>query len=199
MLIRDEDVVELLDAAHPDAETVDVWYLELDLSSELVGAADPGPPPLADTLVLDAIRPAPRLSETFYRLVGEPYNWWFRRRWTPDQWSETAARPGVQLTTLWVGGVAAGYRELLDEGGGSVKLEYFGLLQWAHGRGLGRWWLEHTIAAAGSIDGATRLHLDTCSTDGPHAKANYLARGFREFRHEQEHRLVHRNVPHSAP
>jgi GNAT superfamily N-acetyltransferase len=58
-----------------------------------------------------------------------------------------------------------------------VNLALFGLLPWAIGQGIGGWLLTRAIERAWEL-GPRFVTVNTCSVDGPHALANYQARGF---------------------
>jgi GNAT superfamily N-acetyltransferase len=82
-------------------------------------------------------------------------------------------------------GEAAGYYELdAPAGGGDAEISIFGLLAAYHGRGLGGHLLAHAIRRG--FTRAARVTVHTCTLDGPHALANYEARGMRAFRVEAE-------------
>ncbi len=78
------------------------------------------------------------------------------------------------------GGALAGYLELDAHPTGDVEVAYFGLLPRFVGQGVGGHLLALGVGAAWET-GAARVWAHTCSLDGPHALANYEARGFRIF------------------
>jgi GNAT superfamily N-acetyltransferase len=80
-----------------------------------------------------------------------------------------------------VDGERAGYYELAP-GATSVEIAYLGLLPAFQGQGLGGHLLTHALTRA--LQRAGRVWLHTCTLDGPHALANYRARGLRPFRTE---------------
>jgi GNAT superfamily N-acetyltransferase len=80
-----------------------------------------------------------------------------------------------------VRGTPAGYAELERQGAGDVEIAYFGLIPAFIGQGLGGWLLSHVIERAWAMAATTRVWVHTCSLDGPHALANYKARGMVEF------------------
>ena len=84
---------------------------------------------------------------------------------------------------LTVDGATAGYFELEAHADGTVEILYFGIAAAWHGRGLGRDLLVNATRRAWER-GATRVCLNTCTLDGPHALPNYLARGFVPYREE---------------
>lgn len=177
----------LVDAGTPGASAVTVWELEIrDPAAVVPPARRPEPEP---TLVR-AEEAAPELSRFFYREVGAAYSWVDRAAWTLDAWTAWVDRPEHELWTCWVSGAPAGYLELEAQPGGSVEVAYFGLLPRFHGRGLGGWLLERGLRRAFERPGTQRVWLHTCSLDGPHARANYEARGLRVVREYTEWRAV---------
>lgn len=143
----------------------------------------------ADTLILEAHNPLPSFYRFLYAAVGREYHWIDRNAWTDAQLEQHLSRPTTTLHVLYVGGTPAGYIELnaaADEPG--TEVAYFGLIPAFHGRGLGKHLLSAGVQRAFD-DGATRVWVHTCSLDGPHALANYQARGFVPYHittHEQE-------------
>jgi GNAT superfamily N-acetyltransferase len=83
----------------------------------------------------------------------------------------------VETWAAYVDGAPAGYFELQERPNGTVNLALFGLLPWAIGQGLGAWLLTRAIERAWEL-GPQTVTVNTCSMDGPHALANYQARGF---------------------
>ena len=137
----------------------------------------PGRTPDVESVLLEAQRPAPELSQFFYRLVGGPWYWRDRLSWPDERWEQWASRPEQHLLSCWVDGVPAGYVDL-EQQGTSVEIAYFGLVNEMHGLGLGGWLLSRGIEKAWSIPGIERVWLHTCSRDGPAALSNYQSRGF---------------------
>jgi RimJ/RimL family protein N-acetyltransferase len=122
----------------------------------------------------------PEVNARLYRDVGARWSWTDRLGWTSAQWSDWAAR--VRTDVLRIGNEIAGYYELDPAPSGSVEIAIFGLRETHHGRGLGGHLLTEAIRRAWAEPGARRVWVHTCSLDGPHALANYLARGLRVFR-----------------
>lgn len=176
----------------PGSVEVTVWDLEMTEAPVLEVAER------EDLVLLRADEPAPELARFFYGEVGRDFNWRGRMDWTRQQWADEQALPTNHLWSCWRGGSPAGYfvlqedsaAEPVDESRGSTELKYFGLLPRHHGLGIGRWLLTQAIAAAWDLPSTERFWLHTCSLDGPHAKSNYLARGFSECREHTEHQLL---------
>lgn len=130
----------------------------------------------------------PELVRWLYAVVGGPWTWTDRLGWPRERWAAELAEPGSEVWLLSAGGAPAGYVQLgaSDQDGTThVEVRYFGLVEWAIGRGLGGPLLAHGVRQAWSLAGrhrlptVSRVWLHTCSLDGPAALANYEARGFR--------------------
>lgn len=138
--------------------------------------------------------PIPELNRFFYMAMGGPWFWLERREWSPSEWSEYVGSAAVETWVLSSAGVPAGYVELERLRSGDVELKYFGLLAAFTGRGLGAHLLTEAVERAWTM-GASRVILNTCNLDHPRALANYLARGFREYRTE----VKTKELPARAP
>jgi GNAT superfamily N-acetyltransferase len=124
----------------------------------------------------------PRLNQWFYERVGADWAWTDRLAWSEDQWRAWEAR--VETWQVAIGGERGGYFELEPyERGRLVQLAYFGLLPEYHGLGIG----GHVLTAAirRGFELGPKVAVSTNTLDGPHALANYLARGMRIVRREQ--------------
>ena len=148
--------------------------------------------------------PCPELSRFLYTAVGGDWFWIDRLGWAYRQWLDYLSRPEVQTWVAYVAGTPAGYAELeaqpgRNSVGGSlrdphprsrsdratlnVEIAYFGLLPQFLGQGIGGHLLTVAVEQAWAM-GAARVWVHTCTHDHPAALANYLARGFRQFREE---------------
>jgi GNAT superfamily N-acetyltransferase len=116
------------------------------------------------------------VNRRFYETVGEDYSWTLHRGRTDAWWQSHAA----EVETWVIPG--AGYYEL-DPVGDHVEIAYFGLLPAFHGRGLGGALLEHALRRGFEL--GSRVWVHTCTLDGPHALANYRARGLETYRVER--------------
>jgi GNAT superfamily N-acetyltransferase len=128
--------------------------------------------------------PSPAFSRFLYAGVGAGWNWYERLNWRYDQWLAYLDRPELET---WVGyrhGTPAGYFELERQDEGDVEIVYFGLLPEFIGQGLGGLLLTEAVRRAW-VRHTSRVWLHTCTLDHPYALRNYLARGFRIFRHEE--------------
>jgi GNAT superfamily N-acetyltransferase len=134
-------------------------------------------------------QPMPELNRFFYAAIGGEWFWLERRPWTLTQWREYLANPNVETWVLSDNGIPAGYCELQKYLSGDVELMYFGLLGAFIGKGLGAHLLTEAVERAWGL-GAVRVIVNTCNLDHPKALANYLGRGFREYRVEVQHKEV---------
>jgi GNAT superfamily N-acetyltransferase len=156
---------------------VTTWHLEQRSPDDL----RPSPSPAAPVTLVQVEVPSPELSRFLYAAVGHDWWWYTRLAWTREQWSTWLDRPEVETWVVYERGTPAGYFELERQPGGHVEIVYFGLLPHAIGRGVGGWMLTHALRRAWAVDGTTRVWLHTCTLDGPHARANYEARGLTVF------------------
>lgn len=151
-----------------------VWYLELE---ELK-------PARSDADVRRAEVPFGPLNRLFYTEVGKDFHWTHLLGWGRDEWQRHAE--SVETWLVSDRGTPAGYAELLPRAQG-CEIQTFGLLEPFRGKGLGGALLtraaERAIELAGPQGSVT---LNTCELDGPHARANYEARGFTLVRQTTE-------------
>jgi len=157
----------------PVSAPVTTTYLELVAPEPILPPAAPAPPGFGTRIVHD-----PVVNADLYKRVGADYAWIDRLRWTGAQWRRWAERMETHLVEL--DGTTCGYWELELESPGSAKIGIFGLLGEFHGRGLGGHALTAALTRARAL--RPRVWLTTCTLDGPHALANYRARGMRPFR-----------------
>jgi GNAT superfamily N-acetyltransferase len=136
---------------------------------------------LEGVTVLHPQIPSPELQRFLYRAVGGDYHWTDKMNWSRQAWLEACQR--WELHVLYVSGTIAGYFDLEPQGEAGIEIAYFGLLPNFAGKGLGAHLLSVAVTRARTL-GATRVHLNTCSLDGPAALANYEARGFRVYKTE---------------
>jgi GNAT superfamily N-acetyltransferase len=156
---------------------VTTWYLEMLSASELRAA----PRPSSEARVERAEIPSPELSRFLYTAVGGPWYWIDRLGWDYVRWLAYLDRPAVETLVLYVSRTPAGYVELEVQPDDNVEVAYFGLLPRFIGNGLGGYLLSVGVEHAWLQAGARRVWVHTNSLDGPHALANYLARGFRVY------------------
>jgi GNAT superfamily N-acetyltransferase len=153
-------------------------YLELSKPGQLEGArVDP-------SLLITLRRPiAVEHYRRLYREVGSKWHWVDRNFWTDEELAAHLASADVFVWECVSEETSAGYFELHRHDDGSVEIAYFGLLEAAMGRGIGKALLTRAAEEAWALD-ATRVWLHTCELDSPRALPNYIARGFREVRTE---------------
>ena len=150
-----------------------VWFLEL---AELR-------PSRTEARVEHAEVPFGPLNRLFYTEVGRDFAWTDKEGWSDELWQTWAER--VETWVAYDRGTPAGYAELATRTGG-VEIATFGLLAPFRGRGLGGALL--TRAARRGLELGGSVTVSTCALDGPHALANYEARGFRVVREEVQRR-----------
>ena len=167
----------------PEPVLVDttVWFLELD---ELKASA-------TDAHVEHAAVPYGPLNRLFYTEVGREFDWTDKEGWSDERWQSWAEQ--VETWLVYDRGTPAGYAELRRRTD-TVEIETFGLLPPFRGRGLGGALLTRATERARELAGpGGRVSVNTCDLDGPHAKANYEARGFRVVKEEVQRRPSRRS------
>lgn len=141
--------------------------------------------------IIEAREPSVPFYRFLYAAVGEPFAWTDRLKWSDDQLLDYLSRPCVRLFTLHFRGTPIGYVEIDaepdEESDSGTEIAYLGIFPEYHGRGYGKHLLSFGVTRAFE-DGARSVWLHTCSLDGPHALANYRARGFVPFRVDVEDR-----------
>ncbi|MGI8855872.1 MAG: GNAT family N-acetyltransferase [Thermomicrobiales bacterium] len=131
-----------------------------------------------DLLVLALREPSVPYYRFLYDAVGRDYVWIDRLLWSDEQFRDYLSQPTTTVLVLYFRGAPVGYIDLdASADGAETEIAYFGLMPAVHGRGFGKHLLSVGVQRAFD-DGAARVWLHTCSLDGPHAIANYTARGF---------------------
>jgi GNAT superfamily N-acetyltransferase len=140
----------------------------------------PAGPPRADAVATARVDPPDgALNRWFYERVGAAHRWTDLLGRDDAAWQRHARRAETWVAT--VGGARAGYAELLARDG-DVEIAYFGLLPAFQGLGLGGHLL--TLALGRGLELGSRVWVHTSTLDGPHALANYEARGLRAYRRQ---------------
>lgn len=175
---------------------VTTTYLEQTDPADLRPASTPAQP--GRVVRVDEV--SPEFCRFLYASVGGDWFWLQRLAWTYDEWVSWLSRPGAETWVLWLHGTPAGYIELDAQPGQTsthVEIAYFGLLPRFIGRGLGGQLLTAGIANAWSmrdrwpeLPPVDRVWVHTCTLDGEHAQANYLARGMRVYRTSTQDELL---------
>jgi GNAT superfamily N-acetyltransferase len=146
------------------------------------------PTPLEPPLPEVRVQPESALSVSDYRDlyngVGRDYGWNDRNRMDDSLLQAILSDPGVEVHRLLVAERSAGYSELDRRQADEVQIAYFGLMADFIGKGLGKYFLDWTVARAWSY-GPRRVWVHTCTHDHPAALPNYLRAGFRIYREEE--------------
>ena len=119
--------------------------------------------------------PDGRVNRSFYETIGAQWGWTDHADETDAWWQAHAEEVETWIIR------DAGYFEL-HAVGGDVEIAYFGLLPDHHGKGWGGALLEHALRRGFEL--GARVWVHTCTLDGPHALANYRARGLEIYRVE---------------
>ncbi len=161
------------------SKPLQIFYLEMNDPSDLRPARS------QTEVEVQEISPSdPGKNQWYYQQVGAAWNWQERLSWTSQQWQTYAAKPGLSTFVALHDGEEAGYVELLEQEGGNVQIQYFGLLPDFIGKGIGGVFLTLAIRLAWDKPGARRIWLHTCTGDHPAALSNYQRRGLKLFKTE---------------
>lgn len=117
----------------------------------------------------------------FYRYlmdrVGRRWKWERALRLSDNNLRSELSEPGREVRVLYVDGAPAGIFDIKPEPPEHTEIRYFGLMDHALGRGLGRWLLGQAIAAAWATK-PERVVVQTCTLDHPAALPLYQKLGF---------------------
>ncbi len=117
----------------------------------------------------------------FYRYLqyrtGKAWDWVARLRLDDDALSKIIHADDTSVHVLYLDGAPAGFFELKKIDAETVNLEYFGLMQHTHGKGLGRWFLSQALDAAWNL-GPKKVTVCTCTLDHKAALPLYQKFGF---------------------
>jgi GNAT superfamily N-acetyltransferase len=154
-----------------------ITYLEM--------MARPPRPSLPSPAAKLALMRVERCTLSFYRYlyvtVGSPWLWFERRQWRDERLRNHLARPTVEISVLYAGGVPAGYYEIERAKTGDVELCYFGLAPDFIGHGFGAYFLQAALDSAWQ-PGTRRVWVHTCTYDHPRALGMYQRAGFQVYR-----------------
>ncbi len=151
---------------------VKVYYLEMLAPSQQVVS-----PPREGLAVIHAKKPNVAYYRFLYQSVGKDYHWFTRGNLPDAELAASLENPLNEVHVLHVDGVPAGFAELDRRDPRDIELLQFGLMPGYLGQGLGKYFLQWTIAHAWST-GPRRLWLHTCTLDHPRALPNYQKAGF---------------------
>ncbi len=158
---------------------ITIWHLEMKSPDELQAKRAN----FEHFVITKAEIPSPELQRFLYTAVGGNWYWIDRLPWNLEEWRAWADRPELQTFVAYLRGTPAGYYNLEQQADGNVEIVYFGLLPDFTGRGLGGALLTDALERAWAL-GARRVHVNTCSLDGPAALTNYQVRGLKIFKTE---------------
>ena len=136
-------------------------------------------PPAGLRLSLTRVEP---MTVAFFRYlydaVGRDWYWFERKLETDQDLHAIITNPACEFYLLQVGGVPAGFCEILREiEPGVNELSFFGLIGDFIGRGLGWYFLNAAVDICWQ-DGPQRIVVNTCDLDHPRALGNYQRAGF---------------------
>lgn len=117
----------------------------------------------------------------FYRYlywrIGRKWHWVYRLRMKDEELSAIVHDDKTEIRVLSIDGAPTGMFELHRTDDTTMQLVYFGLMEQARGRGLGKWFLGQAMMAAWNHQ-ITRLTVSTNTLDHPAALSLYQKMGF---------------------
>ena len=158
---------------------VKVTYLEMFARPERVV-----PPPREGLAVVHARKPTVAYYRFLYDAVGRGYDWTSRKKLSDAELAALLNDPRLEVHVLMADGVPAGFAELDRRTEDEIELVQFGLRPQFIGQGLGRYFLQWTVAKAWDYS-PNRFWLHTCTKDHPAALPNYLKAGFAIYKGEE--------------
>lgn len=162
-----------LDSPVLSSHEVTVTFLEQDTRERMPRIPRPAQP--------GAILRAEGMPPSFYRYlfdaVGGPHKWVSRRYLSDSELAAIIHDDKAQIFVLYRDGWPAGFAELNTGHALGTEIKFFGLLPEAQGLGLGRWFF-HEVAQLAWDGGASKLVIETCTLDNPHALRIYQRMGF---------------------
>ncbi len=123
----------------------------------------------------------PKIPLHFYRYlywrIGREWHWVYRLRMKDDELTAIVHDPKTEIRVLFLDGAPAGMVELHRTDDATTALVYFGLMDNARGRGLGKWFLGQAMLAAWNQP-ISRMTVSTNTLDHPAALPLYQKMGF---------------------
>ncbi|MEO3997736.1 GNAT family N-acetyltransferase [Mesorhizobium sp. CAU 1732] len=120
-----------------------------------------------------------------YSAIGAALQWDSRLRMPQDALAELLSQSSTHLHVLRQNDVAIGLAEFVEVGTPDVELVHFGLVSTAHGRGLGKFFLDQALRAIW-LHAPARLWLHTDTNDSPAAIPLYTKAGFQPYLTQME-------------
>src|SRR5262249_37066260 len=112
----------------------------------------PCPAPRQDDVrIVPMNSPDVKFYRFLYGSVGENIRWRDRLLMSDAELEANLAKPGTEISVLYVRDVPAGYIELVNEGK-ATEIAYFGLRPAYQGKGLGKYLLSYGIERAWQRD-----------------------------------------------
>jgi GNAT superfamily N-acetyltransferase len=150
-------------------------------SLEMRERPKPAPFPPAPMRLVRWDAPSAEAYRTLYRRVGEPWLWFSRLMLSDEALRAILHDPQVSIWAVTDrAGIEVGIIELDFRTPHECEIAFFGLVPELTGKGLGRWMMAQTLAAAWK-PGISRVWVHTCTLDGPTALGFYRRAGFEPY------------------
>jgi hypothetical protein len=164
-------------------KTIDRNFLEIKSINDL----KEGKKPNYDH-VIERLEPADfQLNKFFYKNIGKKHRWTDRLIWSENDWIKYVSNPRVETYILKVENDLAGYFELINHSNlQEIEIAYFGLLEEFQNKKIGGYFLSEAIKQSFLKKNTYRVWVHTCSLDHKNALNNYLSRGMKLFKKENQ-------------
>jgi GNAT superfamily N-acetyltransferase len=156
-----------------------VTYLELTPPGQRREPLPHGQP----VALMRAVKPELHFYRYLMFRTGRPWHWVYRLRMADDDLRAIVHAATTDIHVLHLEGAPAGFFEIDRLTPGETNIAYFGLMQHAAGRGLGRWFLSEAIQSA-LESGPSKVTVNTCTLDHPAALPLYQKLGFKPVARE---------------
>ena len=157
----------------PEAIAVTVTFLEMTARPVRYPPLPAGP----GIVLLRAKNPPLHFYRYLMDRVGRKWNWVNALRLDDETLGARVNEADREIRVLYLDGAPAGFFEIKPRLPALVELSYFGMMEHAIGRGLGRWFLGAAIEACWA-HGPKAVTVQTCSMDHPAALPLYQKLGF---------------------
>lgn len=161
-------------AAEPlERHEVTIRYLEQTAPR----AQTPLPRPGRALALMRAERPHPNYYRFLFNGVGEEHRWVSRRYMNDAELRRHTDDTDVHIYILYAEGSPVGFGEVDARTPSRAVIKFFGLMPYAQGEGLGRWFFREVTELAWQLRRG-RVIIETCTLDNPRALRLYQREGF---------------------
>ncbi len=160
-----------------------VYYLKMDRNPNYV------PGEIMNVDVVEINKPVTAHAYRYYYFTaGAAYQWLDRMVMPEEELFSLVNQSNTRIYVLMDNKTESGYAEIVNYGD-YTELAYFGLFPQSIGKGLGKYFLQWSIAKAWSFH-PKWIQVNTCALDHKNALPLYKKMGFTEYKRTEEKRRV---------